>query len=165
MSKLVDNTNKKFGKLVAIRPTEKRNRGSVVWECKCECGNSAFVSSYNLLKGYTKSCGCIRVSLLKSGLIRRTHGKRNLSLYWVWTTMKQRCLNPKNPKYKRYGMRGISISKDWMNFENFYNDMHKLYIKGLQIDRINNDGNYCKENCRWVTSKVNNNNKSNKKII
>jgi len=123
------------------------------------------VSSWSLVSGDTQSCGCIRKELLKSGKIRRTHGKRRHPLYWVWTTMKQRCLNPKNPRYKNYGGRGIKIPPNWLTFENFYEDMSANYKRGLSIDRIDVNGNYEKKNCRWATQKVQQNNRRNNKII
>lgn len=151
--------NKKFGRLTVTSITNKRKRGSVVWICKCSCGNIKMVSSWGLSSGDTQSCGCIRKDLLKSGNIRRTHGLRKNPLYWIWSTMKSRCLNINNLKYPRYGGRGITIDKSWMIFENFYKDMHKGYAHGLQIDRIDNNQGYRKDNCRWVTCKVNNNNR------
>lgn len=159
MGKLKDLTGKSFGRLSVIKETKRRNRGSVVWVCRCVCGHNVFVSSLNLMSGSTKSCGCIRKELLKSGRLRRTHGHRKHPLYWVWSTMKARCLNIKNHKYLRYGARGITISKEWMKFECFYRDMGHSYKSGLQLDRVDNNSGYCKSNCRWTTSLVNNNNR------
>jgi len=86
-------------------------------------------------------------------------------IYVVWCNMKQRCNNPKNRKYPRYGGRGIKYCDEWESFKNFYQDMNPTYVKGLTLDRINNDGNYCKENCRWATySQQNFNTSKGKKI-
>lgn len=159
MSKFNNIIGDRFGRLVVLSPTKNRNRGSVVWKCLCDCGNEVRVSSNNLITGSTQSCGCIRIELLKSGIIRRTHGMRHNSIYYIWCSMKERCLNPKNAGYHRYGGRGIKISSNWIKFEKFFKDMGETYKKGLQIDRINNNKNYCKENCRWVTSRQNNNNR------
>ena len=159
MGKIKDISGAVFGRLTAIKPTGEIRDESAVWECKCLCGEEVFVRSTSLVRGDTKSCGCIRKDLLKSGIIRRTHGGRRTPLYWVWSTMKSRCLNPKNKKYPRYGGRGIIVCPEWMDFENFRNDMGNGYERGLQIDRVDNNSGYCKSNCRWTTSKINNNNR------
>lgn len=159
MSKIKDLSGDVFGRLTAVSPTKERRSESVVWSCSCICGRKVKVSSSSLLRGDTKSCGCIRRELLSSGRIRRTHGQRRTSLYWVWSTMKGRCMNPKNHKFPRYGGRGITICEAWMKFEQFSKDMTEGYARGLQIDRIDNNKGYSKENCHWVTSKVNNNNR------
>lgn len=82
------------------------------------------------------------------------------SFYKRWTSMIQRCSNPNNPAYRRYGGRGIKVCNRWLDFLNFCKDMSKTYKPELTIDRINNDGNYEKANCRWVTRKENNNNRA-----
>jgi hypothetical protein len=79
-------------------------------------------------------------------------------LYRAWHNMKMRCYNSNVPCYKNYGGRGISVCDEWLKYENFYQDMHKTYKKGLQLDRINNDGNYSLQNCKWSTAKQNTNN-------
>lgn len=91
--------------------------------------------------------------------------KRYTGIYGSWYSMKQRCRNPKNSSYKNYGERGITYDKTWEFFSNFKRDMEDGYEKGLTLDRIDNDGNYCKENCRWVTRKDQNRNKRNTVII
>lgn len=84
------------------------------------------------------------------------HGLSHHPLYGVWKGMKQRCYNPKASRFEKYGGRGIKVCKQWKDcFVNFYNDMVEGYSKGLQLDRIDNDGNYCKENCRWVAPSEN----------
>ena len=80
-------------------------------------------------------------------------------LRWVWKGMRQRCNNPNNPAYKNYGGRGIEVCREWDTFAGFMKDMARTYQVGLMIDRIDNDGNYCAENCRWTTRKVQNENK------
>lgn len=87
---------------------------------------------------------------------RERHGMRWTKIYMVWLEMTARCRCKSNNSYERYGGRGISVCHEWHeSFIKFYNDMHSSYSDGLEIDRIDNDGNYCKENCRWVTRKVN----------
>lgn len=89
----------------------------------------------------------------------KTHGMNRTRIHRIYTTMKQRCTNPKNQAYLRYGGRGIKC--EWKSCEEFIKDMFPTYESHLQLDRINNDGNYCKSNCRWVTPKQNSRNKRN----
>lgn len=84
----------------------------------------------------------------------KTHGLRNHRLYKVWDGMIQRCNNSKNPNYKYYGGRNITICNEWHNIENFINDMYPSFIDGLELDRIDVNGNYCKDNCRWTTRNI-----------
>ena len=85
---------------------------------------------------------------------KKTHGMSNTKEYACWTAFKNRCLNPKNIQYKDYGERGITVSEEWLKFENFYSDMGKC-PDDCEIDRIDNNKGYCKENCRWTTKKMN----------
>lgn len=120
----------------------------------CQCGKET-IKNYKQVK-YLKiglHCGCL------SKPSNEKHGKSYTPIYAVWASMQQRCRNPKSVNYKNYGGRGITYSKSWEKFENFYKDMGETYVNGLELDRINNDGNYCKENCRWTTRKVNVNNR------
>lgn len=123
--------------------------------CSCSCGKlwTGNFSSIKLQK--TKSCGCIYLESNK------THGLNKTSEYRTWCSMKERCLNLNNKDYKYYGGRGIKICDRWLNsFENFYEDMGNKPSKKHSIDRINVNGNYCPENCRWVTAKKQMNNTS-----
>ena len=167
--------NKRFGRLVVIKlnHTQKRTDNSGLdyyFLCKCDCGNTQTVRSKDLGRG-TSSCGCLRKELA----IKRhtTHGFRYTPFYRRWNAIKNRCLNKKVPQYKDYGGRGIKICKEWLKFENFKNDMYKGYLKhklkygefNTSIERIDNNGNYCKENCAWITRDEQAKNKSNKRII
>ena len=126
-----------------------------------------------VINGYTKSCGCLVVEALKNNIRRRKklniphpkikHGYRYKPEYNVYRAMKKRCLLPTNDSYPNYGGRGITICDRWLNFENFLEDMGKRPTKNHSIDRINNDGNYEPENCRWATSKQQANNRSTNK--
>lgn len=155
---------KKFGKLTVIRRVEEyispKGYHATRWFCKCDCGNYVTVRSCNIKNGGSKSCGCER----KINPNRKTHGQKNTPLYNIWIEMRVRC---RNKKYERYAGRGISVCEEWdKDFMNFYNwAMANGYKKGLSIDRIDNDGNYCPENCRWVTNKVQQNNKSNNHLL
>ena len=125
-----------------------------MWLCKCDCGNSSVVSVSDLRRGHTKSCGCLRADM------NTTHGVYNTKLYRIWHEMQRRCNDHNKAAYKRYGGRGISVCNEWDDPKVFYDwAMANGYKKGLQIDRINNDGDYEPNNCQWVTAKENCNNR------
>ena len=153
---LIDITGQKYNRLTAIKRVGSNNMGST-WLFQCDCGNQIVTGSNNVRKGRTKSCGCYNQELRKS---RIKHGMFNTRLYVAWSHMRQRCNNPSNKEYRNYGARGISICEEWDEFINFYNwAMANGYEKTLTIDRIDNDGNYEPNNCRWVTMAVQESNK------
>lgn len=129
------------------------------WNCVCECGNKCKVRSDCLKNGTVKSCGCLQFD---HAII--THNQSKTKLYHVWASMKNRVNNPNDKHYQRYGGRGISICKEWYKFENFY-EWSRIsgYREGLTIDRINNDGNYEPDNCRWITIQEQQKNKTQRK--
>jgi hypothetical protein len=115
---------------------------------RCICGNTFRASNSKIKSGHTSSCGCLR----------KKHGGRDHPTYNVWRSMKKRCMLPTHKSYKDYGGRGISVSEDWLNFKNFYNDMLPTYKKGLTLNRIDNSRGYSKENCEWTTVQSQNEN-------
>ena len=151
-----DLIGKKFNHLLVLN--EHRKKGSITeWKCLCDCGNTTWVARGKIISGHTKSCGCLN------------HSLNNLSkhpLYSIYSNMKDRCYNINSIGYKNWGKRGIIICQEWKdNFLNFYNwAIQNGYKKGLSIDRINNNGSYCPENCRWITV-AENTAKSNKETI
>ena len=157
MGKKLDLTGHVYGKLAILHELKYPKPKRISWVCQCSCGNLCTVTTTELRCGDTKSCGCTH----KEQLIARNykHGNSKSSEYHTWQSLRDRCLNPKNKMYKHYGARGISVCSEWLNsFENFYKDMGNKPTCKHSIDRINNNGNYCLENCRWVTQKVQVNN-------
>ena len=153
---------KRFGKLTVEKYIGIRKR-QAVWLCKCDCGKETYTIARHLLSGGTISCGCAQLQAAHDTCICRniTHGFSNKDrLYSIWKSILQRCNNPRNKSYKDYGKRGIKICEEWKNYPIFREwSLSNGYSPGLTIDRIDNDGNYCKNNCRWVTREIQNNNK------
>lgn len=153
-------TGLRFGRLVVISIATPGTR--TIWNCLCDCGSSVVVNGHCLRHGNTRSCGCIH----REQLILRntTHGHRYNKIYRVWYAMRERCGRKTDKFYADYGGRGIKVCDRWQTFENFLADMGTP-AEGMQIDRINNDGNYEPSNCRWVTRTENASNKRNNKVI
>jgi hypothetical protein len=144
--------------------TNKRNRIKRIGLFKCNCGNE-FKADISLVKREnTKSCGCLFKQTSKTPK-KVTHNKTNHPLYNTWVGMIRRCTNPTSISFIRYGGIGIKVCGEWMDVNKFIEDMYSSYKKGLQLDRRDNSGNYCKDNCRWVTPKVNSNNRKNNRVI
>ena len=167
MGKIVDLTGQRFGRLIVLEFAEIRKNKSY-WKCQCDCGNIKIISATSLKSEKTKSCGCLRKEVTKiRGEKNIKHNKTNTRLFRIFLGMKSRCYYTKNIGYKNYGGKGIKVCDEWLNdFMNFYNwAMSNGYSQGLTIDRINNDGNYEPNNCRWITMKEQENNRMNNRLI
>ena len=121
------------------------------------CGTEFKANTSSVTRGHTKSCGCYGIRRIKE--TNTIHSFSGTRIYGIWNKMRKRILNTKNPKYDIYGGRGITICDEWLDVQNFYDwAMSNGYSDELSIDRIDNNGNYCPENCRWTTITIQNRN-------
>lgn len=160
--KRVQLTGMKFGKLLVLS-LHSTTTVPHSWKCVCECGNETVKSQQSLLFGKTKSCGCLRSEL--SAVRKTKHGySKNHYLYSTWVSMRDRCNNPNNSSYFRYGGRGISVCKRWDDFKAFIDDMGDR-PDGCSLDRIDNSKGYSKDNCKWSSMSEQCNNKRGNVLI
>jgi hypothetical protein len=174
MSRFVDLTNQRYGRIVVISYYGYKN-GRTAWNCECDCGNKFVTMGHSLRTGKTTSCGCYRHEREIEANIK--HGLKDHPLYKIHSRMKGRCYNKNNQRYKTYGARGIKVCDEWLGENgvvNFYNwaiqngyKEEKLPsgINKYSIDRINNDGNYEPNNCRFTTNIIQARNRTNNRKI
>lgn len=149
MGKFVDLTGMKFGRWEVLKRVENRGKNTMyLCKCSCEKQTEKIVGAKHLRSGSSKSCGCTNI----------THGLSYHPLFKVYGYMIQRCINSNNKSYVNYGGRGIKVCEEWQNdFKVFYDwCIENGWQKGLHIDKIDNDGDYCPENCQFITHAENN---------
>ena len=160
-SRMEDITGKKFGRWTVLQYADKRG-GTPYWMCRCECGTVREVTRVSLGR-WSNSCGCLKNE--RAAELKTRHGRYETGEYNSWHSMLQRCTNPNNPSYHRYGGRGITVCPEWrQSFQAFYEDMG-CRPPDHTLERVDNAGDYNKDNCVWATKKEQQRNKRTNRLL
>ena len=169
MGRLENLSGQKFKRLVVIKQVEDyvspKGHHAWQWLCECDCGNKVIVNTHRLKAGLTSSCGCLQKEILTKRNMK--HNESHTRLYKIWVDMRARCYNCNDSEYKNYGGRGISVCDEWKDNYLSFSQWAKEsgYNDKLTIDRIDVNGNYCSQNCKWSNSIEQANNKRNSSFI
>lgn len=158
MSARIDITGMRFSRLVAVERMAGGKRGT--WLFQCDCGQTKEISHHNVIAGLSKSCGCLKSEMMKAKWAKHPRPSKT-PMYKIWIGIKERCFQENSTNFHHYGGRGITMSYAWYDYNTFKADMGERPSPKHSIDRIDTNGNYCKENCKWSTRSEQCNNKRN----
>jgi hypothetical protein len=161
-------TGQKFARLTVTGRAPNNKFNQTAWFCVCDCGTRSVVNAHSLRGGKTRSCGCLNSEVVAAACRKRntTHGESRSSENIAWLAMKERTCNPNFKQHHNYGGRGIRVCERWLNsFDNFLADMGRKPSPKHSLDRIDPNGNYSPENCRWATVAEQANNRTNNRFV